>query len=165
MVQDDGISKKLQDALNNGMLGFHIIRNHDATPNLVKFGQLQSQAFGNARYPVLQENGQWKCKTYQELCELRGRVLMPTGGVVEIFAQSASIHWSILTEPKENINHRLVIPPMVLARSNASTLHTAFEEALEVLNLNNLAKVAAHVKATSLSNPTDVKNSSASFET
>ena len=74
------------------LMGLFIAVHHDATPLLVKFGQLQGQLENFARYLVF-EDGFWRQYDFDNYKLVKGHTAKTHSGIVELLAVHAGIHF------------------------------------------------------------------------
>ena len=88
---------------------------------------MQRHVYEHARYLVKDEDsGRWKSLPYSEMCEGQGPNWRPMSGLVEVLGQLADV---IATKKTDNPNiseivkFKIVIKPVAIARTNASTMY------------------------------------------
>ena len=126
-----------------------IFKYYDATPRDISFGELRGQMAPHARYPVLQEDGKWKCLSLDELRQVKGSRLAVHRGVVDLLASSMECYWTDnvdKVQPDTWTMHglRVLVPPVFLQRGNASCLYEATEKSVPAFSSEGILQFCAH---------------------
>lgn len=113
-------------------LGLVVVRNYDATPCQVEFGRWAGLVAPYARYFVKDSEAaggrvKWLSVDFAEYTQRcpagKGRRQHPHKGTLELLAQTMSMHYGmrrIPGEPLEWYDRDIVLPPVFLARADAS---------------------------------------------
>ena len=93
-AQISSFSKQLNSATDEVAPGITINRYHDASPVLVRFGNLQAELYASARY-LIRVDEKWKAAPYGDmrLASSGAGKSKPSSGVVEVFAQVVEVTW------------------------------------------------------------------------
>ena len=132
-----------------------VIRHHDATPILVKFGRLQDTLVANARYlkklePELGRPARWTTQSYADY-RLEHPNSSPTMGVVQVLGQKARV-CSITYDPanvmetaQTTVQH-FISAPMAMADGKGTTTYDALETAFgTALKIDGMKEMSRHV--------------------
>ena len=126
-----------------------IFKYYDATPRDISFGELRGQMAPHARYPVLQEDGKWKCLSLDELRQVKGSRLAVHHGVVDLLASSMECYWTDNVDKAQADTWtmhglRVLVPPVFLQRGNASCLYEATEKSVPAFSSEGIRQLCAH---------------------
>ena len=115
-----------------------LTRFYDATPMRVRFGRLQTELQPHARYPFWSEVlGKWLSVRLESYMIMTGRKKsMQRFGVVELFAQGATIHQTDEQGVLKGL--QVLCPPSVLEQTNSSCIFSATEKASPTLSYQRL---------------------------
>ena len=142
-------SGRVDEHLKKPWRSMTILRNHDATPRLVRFGILQDLIQPTARY-LYKEEGRWRSLSYEDYLQTPGAHTSPKVGVVEVFAQRAEITTTtapnVETEGCFMETKRIYAPPNILKTSNASATHTATERLHARISEAGIRELASQIK-------------------
>jgi len=120
-----------------------IVRKYDATPILTYFGALQEQLLPWARYFFKDEDtGNWRTIPLKEYKQ-RYRST-PKKGVVELFAQHATVHVRIGGGARRD--WEMIFAPAVLRNGKAGCIFDAVEAASKVLSIEGITRLAQRLR-------------------
>ena len=109
----------------------YVRRHHDATPMYLGFGSLHQQLQPQARYlrPLEADRPggwvRWVTCTFEEFKKWQPRS-RPQSGIFEVFGQDAEVTTAIGDGDHPDVKtQRRIYPPKILARGNASCIHSA----------------------------------------
>lgn len=108
------------------LVAMYIGQHYDATPLQFKFGELQHEVCGFAKYFVQSDDG-WECKTLDELRALRKCTSsLPATGVLELLAHAVDLGW---VDQQQLVGAgKVLVPPRALQDGRASTILAALEQ-------------------------------------
>jgi len=110
-----------------------IRRLYDATPSRVRFGRLQPLLQPIARYPVLGDDGRWKCVPLNEFVHTHGGSACVRFGIVDLLACGALLTYAC-PESMELKGFKVLAQPRIVARGNASCTYSAVEDSVKPLD-------------------------------
>ena len=116
---------------------FVLCRHHDSTPMYLHFANLAPQLVSNARYPIL-EQGNWTLvdlSTYMQLY----KGAKPSRGVVELFAQHASLH--LFDRDGRIHDNDIILKPKLLTSCRAGCIFEAVDSAIPQFSMEALKKL------------------------
>lgn len=118
----------------------------DATPMLLRFGQLRGALQEHARYLAQVSSDpafpRWTTVPFEEWKKQNPRA-PSVCGVLEVFAQRSELFW-VSASGGEISEHARVLryPPMILQRANSSCMFSA-KELMDSVSLNQLERLSA----------------------
>jgi hypothetical protein len=141
-----------------------IQRSWDETPVNAKFGLCTDLARPIARYWAYEgemvgssssSQGCWVRLTHEEYIR-RGLGREPSSGSLQMMAQTIVVHWAVPMSGDAKHMHEhhkevLLMPPVFMARNNASSLFQALEDTLPQLCWTSLVALTEHVQCVVLS--------------
>jgi hypothetical protein len=149
-------SIQVQEALGppSASSGFALVtRGFDATPVKVFFGDLAKEICPHAKYLVRQEDDSgWRLvdlQTYKQLKGKRFAKFLPKWGVVDLFAQEASIHLSVnraAGSDRAVLDGQFICPPCVLGGTNGSVMFNALEKLCPGVDQHQIARLSGSRK-------------------
>ena len=104
--------------------GMFILINHDATPQLLRFGKLQAFLEPFARY-LCKVGGSWKAVDYNAYFNIEGTLPKGNLGVVEVMGTLVEISWDSGSKVRDCIT-----APVIVERANASNFYGALNSVL-----------------------------------
>ena len=120
------------------------LREFDCTPCHVVFGtRLQEQLHRHARYPVLGDDGQWRCVRLDEFRTITGISKVLSRGVLDLFVCNHDMCWM----GEDDIMHgsRHFGRPMFLQHGNSSCMHSAIEKMAPSYSMQGIKEMCEHV--------------------
>ena len=120
------------------------LREFDCTPTHVQFGtRLQEQLQRYARYPVLGDDGQWRCVRLDEFRTITGISKVLSRGVLDLFVCNHDMCWM----GEDDIMHgsRHFGRPMFLQHGNSSCMHGAIEKMAPSYSMQGVKEMCEHV--------------------
>lgn len=149
--QHDSFEHLLKSGLRAGAQGIVVNRYHDATPLMLKFGYLQDKVYKHAKYLVPDPGSRTKYKAvaYDEYIKTTGATRTPRAGCLELFAQTIDVHWqqpATANSPLHHIDVDLLMSPVIIQNTAASTIYRAVEDIFDALNLDAIQDLATSVR-------------------
>ena len=118
-----------------------ITRAYDCTPVLVNLGRYKSQLAPFARY-LVKAGDKSSLKSCAEYTSGTGRAI-PSFGVIELMGQEVTIHCAAT---RGLLNHRFIVPPLVLQSQGASAIFEGLERGCPPLCVSKLNALAANLR-------------------
>ena len=137
-AQTYAVEEVREQMLQGKVSHFVLCRHHDSTPHYIHFGNLHAELCPHARFPHKAEDGKWRLldlRSYQSL----HKGAKPGRGIVELFAQHASLHWQ--TTIGKRHDRDVLINPQLLVNNRASSIYNAVENAIPAFSIEKLREV------------------------